>query len=166
VKQTIAAITLLAFSLAAASANATGKMPLKFKIKTMAEGLDEAATEAGFHTESSSDCRLGLTLYSASNGGGVEVRSAYFTTAEEASRYFQWNLERAARVSEQGQNTNVNGKHFGRRAVLLLKTNAWQVMLTGGNTFRSFTASNRQILLEFEKQFTEPNLRKRGVSPK
>jgi hypothetical protein len=166
VKQTIAAIMLLAFYLAVAVSNASDKKPPKFKIKIMADGWDQAATEAGFHTESSSDCHLALTLYTASTGGGVEVRSAYFATADEANQYFQWNLDRAARVSKQGQNTNVKGEHFGRRAVILTKANAWQLMLTGGSTFRSFTASDRQILSEFERQFIEPDLQKHGVSPK
>jgi len=146
--------------------NASDKKPLKFEIKIMADGWDEAATEAGFRTEWSEDCHLGITAYTASTGGGVEVRSAYFATPEEANRYFEWNLGRAAKVIEQRRITNINGKHSERRAVVISKTKSWQLMLTGGSTFRVFTGSDRKILLEFEKQFIEPNLRKHSVSPK
>jgi len=155
---------VVALSLAVAGANASDKKPLKFEITKMADGIDEAATEAGFHTKPWANCHLAFTLYTASTGGGVSVRSAYFATAEEADRYFQWSLDQAAKVGWEEQNANANGTQAVRRAVLS-KGNEWQLMLTGGGTFRSFTASDRQILLEFGKQFIEPKFGIDGVSP-
>jgi hypothetical protein len=165
-RKIVTAITLAACSLAVGGADASDKKPVKFKIRMMADGTDQPATEAGFHTAPWPDCHLAFTSYTASTGGGVSVTSAYFATAEEADRYFQSKLDRAAKDGWEAHDANVDRLPAWRRVAVLSKSNTWQLMLAGGGTFRSFTASDRQILLEFEKQFIEPKPPKDAVSPK
>jgi len=114
--------------------------------------VDQAATEAGFRTKNWSECHLALTLYKASNGNSVEVRSAYFETASEADHFFDWNLERVSKVTERGDLKDRAGKVIGRRAVALVKSSTWEVVWTYGSTFRSFVSSDLAVALEFEKQ--------------
>ncbi len=120
----------------------------------MGEGFEQAATDAGFRTEFwPDDCHLAFTGYRASNGKGVRVESAYFKTSDEAIRYFDWSLDRAEKITEQGDKNDLRGKRMGRRAVAFVKPNHWRVMWMNAGTVRSFWSSDLSVLLEFERQY-------------
>jgi len=151
-----AAAVALALWFAPAGAYAGGEKPLKFSVSAMAEAVDGNATEAGFRTESGNECRLALTSFNVSNGEGAAMVSAYFATADEANRYLDWRLKSDGEIKKQGPNT-IAGKLVGRRAVVLLKTNGWEVIWTYGSTFRSFTSVELSVALELEKRNKAPD---------
>lgn len=126
---------------------------LHFEITVMGAVIDEAATEAGFHTQRWSDCHLAVTSFKSSNGQGASVRSAYFETSDEATQYFEWSLRRATKVIEQADQTDRNGKRVGRRAVVLVNPNQWVVMWTNAATVLSFASSELSVARELEKQY-------------
>ena len=120
--------------------------PLTFEIVMAADGFDRLAEEAGFHTH------LAFTTFDASNGKRAVRTSAYFNTAEEAERYFDWKLKQAGQIFTQGNKT-VKGKVVGRRAVTSSKTGLWEVMWIYGSTFRSYSSDDRAVALELERQY-------------
>jgi hypothetical protein len=128
----------------------------------MAEGFDERAVEAGFHTDKAGEvCHLALTKFKVSNGQVAEIRSAYFETAEEANGYFDWVLknERAKKVTERGDNISGDGKPVGKRAVISYEDGSvWEVLWTAGSTFRGFRAHTRAVVLELERQSKGRNM--------
>jgi hypothetical protein len=121
----------------------------------MGEIDDKAATDAGFRTSFFTYAPIGFTDLESSDGEKISVRSGYFNTADEARKYFDWNLERAAHVVTQGDKTDRDGKTVGRRAELLLKSGqkTWAaVMWTYGDMFRVVYAPTLDCALEVEKQ--------------
>jgi hypothetical protein len=80
-----------------------------------------------------------------------------FKTANEATRYFAWNIRKnAARTIVQGNKVNLDGKIVGQRAVFLLKTHEktkpWVVMWTEEAYFYAVYAPTLSCAEEVERQ--------------
>ncbi len=131
-----------------------GKKPLTFRVTLMGEIDDKEATEAGFRTSFFNYAHLGFTDFEASDGEKISILSGYFKTANEANRYFDWNLKGFSKVTTQGDKADHDGKTVGRRAELLMKSKqkTWAVMWTNGQTFRVIYAPTLECALEVEKQ--------------
>lgn len=148
--------TVLPVSLIAASFAADdGKKPVTFHVTMRGEIEDTVATQAGFHTSHFHTTHLGFTDLEASDGENVSVHHGYFDTADEATRFFEWTLDkRAAQIVVQGEKMR-DGKTVGRRAEYLLKTDnktkTWVVMWTDAAILSLVYAPTLECALEVEK---------------
>jgi hypothetical protein len=142
-------LILVAF-LPSSAASGTAKKQLSYEVVSLAELLDVPAQEAGFRTQySEEECIVALTVLKLPNGEKAEARSAYFRTAEEANRYFDWKAKReVGRVTERSDNTSAKGVVVGKRAWVLKKDSGWELMWTDGSTFRTILANTREAVLQ------------------
>ena len=132
------------------------KQPLTFHPTIMGEMEDSAATKAGFRTSYFRSTHLGFHKYDASDGEQAEIHNGDFVNADEARRYFDWNLEnRTAQVLRQGDKPGPDGKTVGRRAEFLAKSETkekiWGVMWTNGDQFHLITAPTLECARALEK---------------
>ena len=123
----------------------------------MGEMEDAAATKAGFHTSYFRTTHLGFHKYDASDGEKVDIYNGEFKNADEARRYFDWNLRnRAAQVVTQGNKLDLDGRIIGRRAEYLAKSEtkekAWIVMWTNGEHFHLVSAPTLECAVALEKE--------------
>jgi hypothetical protein len=133
------------------------KKLLTFDITVMGEMVDQAATAAGFRTLLfPREVHLGFKNLDASDGEKLFIYHGEFKSADEATRYFDWNIRRrAARAIKQGQKTNRDGNIVGRRAQFLGKspgkTETWVVMWTEEAYFYAVHAPTLECALEVER---------------
>jgi hypothetical protein len=120
----------------------TGKR-LEFRIISMADFVDEEATEAGFRTgPRDTDTHFGLTRFFASDGVTLDSEGGPFRSPEEAKRYFDWKLARCYKILKHGIETDSKGKAIGYRAEVVLARDQDEpvVMWTDGADFRQVIA--------------------------
>lgn len=148
----VGAIISISLAFPSSALASTAKKPLTSEVVSFAELLDAPAQEAGFRTQySEEECVVALTALKLSNGERAEVRSAYFKTAEEANRYFDWKVEREAGiVTERADNTS-DKSTVGKRA-WVQKKDSWELMWTYGSTFRSISANTREAVLQLNAE--------------
>ena len=153
VKQAIisGAVVILIFGSLAHSA---AKKPLNFQITVMADGEDQDATKAGFQTRNSNYAHFGYHGYKASDGQRLRSKYGELRTEDEANRYFDWSLAKAARVITEGDKFDRKGKPVGRRAEVSLNPDrsSYAVMWTHGAMFREILADDLAHAIALEKQ--------------
>jgi hypothetical protein len=156
VKPALAIITV-SLALLSARANCDDKKPLTFEITMRGEIDDKAATDAGFRTTYFPYAHLAFTNLRASDGEAAAIHRGYFKTADDARRYFDWNLDkRAGKIIARGDKPRSDGKPVERRAEYLLKSDkesrTWVVTWTDAEVVTIVYAPTLECALEIEKQ--------------
>lgn len=137
-------------------ANPAADKPLTFQVTVMADGEDQDAAEAGFQTVHWKGAHFGYNGYKASDGQRLSLKYGEFRTEDEARRYFEWSLEKAAQVIKKGDRRDAKGKVVGLRAEVSLKSGqaAYAVMWTEGAIFREVSADDLAHAVALEKQYS------------
>jgi hypothetical protein len=155
VKQAIISGRVVVILVLASLAHSAAKRPLNFQITARADGEDQEATEAGFQTRNWESAHFGYDRYKASDGQRLDSKYGEFRTEDEATRYFDWSLTKAAQVITEGDTLDRKGNHVGRRAEVSLKPDrsSYAVMWTHGAMFREILAGDLAHAIALEKQY-------------
>lgn len=154
-KQAIISGAVVVILILASLAHSAAKRPLTFQITARADVVDQEATEAGFQTRNWDSAEFGYDRYKASDGQRLDSKYGEFRTEDEATRYFDWSLAKAAQVITKGDKLDRKGNHVGRRAEVSLKPDrsSYAVMWTHGATFREIYAGDLAHAIALEKQY-------------
>ena len=154
-KQAIISGAVVVILILASLAHSAAKRPLNFQITARADGEDQEATEAGFQTRNWDSAHFGYNRYKASDGQRLDSKYGEFRTEDEATRYFDWSLAKAAQVITEGDTVDRKGNHVGRRAEVSLKPDrsSYAVMWTHGAMFREILAGDLAHAIALEKQY-------------
>lgn len=128
-----------------------------FRVKSSGEITDLQATKSGFRTVRSSVVHLGTTVIDAC-GETLTVQGGEFSSAQEAKRFFEWNMQRASRTVAQSTLMDSNGKLLGYRAELILNMDGRScvaIMWTSGARFKVILAPSFTNATELEKRYRD-----------
>ena len=153
-KQAIISGAVVVILILASLAHSAAKRPLNFQTTARADGEDQEATEAGFQTLNWDSAHFGYNRYKASDGQRLDSKYGDFRTEDEATRYFDWSVAKAAQVITEGDTLDRKGNHVGRRAEVSLKPDrsSYAVMWTHGATFREILAADLAHAIALENQ--------------
>lgn len=154
-KRAIISGAVVVILILASLAHSAAKRPLNFQITVMADGEDQEATKAGFQTRNWNIAHFGYNGYRASDGQRLDSKYGEFRTEDEAKRYFDWSLAKAAQVITEGDTLDHEGNHVGRRAEVSLKPDrsSYAVMWTRGAMFREILANDLAHAIALEKRY-------------
>jgi len=88
-------------------------------------------------------------------GETMTVRYGEFSSSQDAKRFFDWKVSKAARVFTEEPKPDSKGKQGGYRAAVFVgpKPDTFAVMWTNGAMFRAIYSRSLAGARAFEKQY-------------